>query len=254
MCARAYSFNYILINKTLILYITFFRPMLLTLKNQGLEVKLLLSTLSPDSDSQSDSSTINKQVQPIRRKSASSRNISKRINKSSNRIKKSTLPSELVVDNIIKNRPEKKENQMDKMLNQTTSVNIISVEANNSINSAQERSLKQSRLLLNPVSATSSMINKKIPDDQRKLVKSVFSNIAKRKSVSDEEDCELQEQTVGQCINLGESVLQSPSPLRQATKKAKLVFQKCFQNTFDPQMLPGYNTILVEDSDENNSD
>ncbi|EFN67003.1 Cell cycle checkpoint control protein RAD9A [Camponotus floridanus] len=230
------------------------RPMLLTLKNQGLEVKLLLSTLSPDSDSQSDSSTINKQVQPIRRKSASSRNISKRINKSSNRIKKSTLPSEVVVDNIIKNRSEKKENQMDKMLNQTTSVNIISVEANNSINNAQERSLKQSRLLLNPVSATSSMINKKIPDDQRKLVNSVFSNIAKRKSISDEEDGELQEQTVGQCINLGESVLHSPSPLRQATKKAKLVFQKCFQNTFDPQMLPGYNTILVEDSDENNSD
>lgn len=229
--------------------------MLLTLKNQGLEVKLLLSTLSPDSESQSDSSTINKQVQPIRKKNASSRNISKRISKSSNRIKKSTLPSELIIDNIIKNRSEKKENQMDKMLNQTTtSVNIISVEANNSINNAQERSLKQSRLLLNPVSATSSMINKKIPDDQRKLVNSVFSNIAKRKSISDEEDCELQEQTVEQCINLGESVLHSPSPLRQATKKAKLVFQKCFQNTFDPQMLPGYNTILVEDSDENNSD
>lgn len=228
--------------------------MLLTLKNQGLEIKLLLSTLSPDSDSQSDSSTSNKQVQPIKRKSASSRNISKRINKSSNRIKKSTLPAELVVDNIIKNKPEKKENQMDKMLNQTTSVNIISVGANNSISSAQEKNLRQSRLLLNPVSATSSAISKKIPEDQRKLVNSVFSNIAKRKSISDEEDCELQEQIAGQCINLEESVLHSPSPIRQATKKAKLIFQKCFQNTFDPQMLPGYNTILVEDSDENNSD
>lgn len=252
MCAHMYSLNYIL-NKSLILYKTFFRPMLLTLKNQGLEIKLLLSTLSPDNDSQSDSSTINKQVQPIRKKSAS-RSIYKRINKSSNRIKKSTLPTELVVDNIIKNRPRKKESQMDKMLNQTTSVNIISVEANNSINSAQERNLKQSRLLPNLVSATSSAISKKIPDDQRKLVNSVFSNIAKRKSVSDEEDCELQEQTAGQCLNLEESMAHSPSPLRQATKKAKLVFQKCFQNTFDPQMLPGYNTILVEDSDENNSD
>lgn len=252
-----YFFNYILINKSLILYKTFFRPVLLTLKNQGLEIKLLLSTLSPDNDSQSDSSTINKQVQLIRRKSASSRGIYKRIKKSSNRIKKSTLPTELVVDNIIKNRPEKKENQMDKMLNQTTSVNIISVGANNSINSAQEGNLKQSHLLLNPISATSSVVNKKIPDDQRKLVNSVFSNIAKRKSVSDEEDCELQEQTANcskQCLNLEESVSHSPSPLRQATKKAKLVFQKCFQNTFDPQMLPGYNTILVEDSDENNSD
>ncbi|KAM0725546.1 Cell cycle checkpoint control protein RAD9A [Formica fusca] len=228
------------------------RPMLLTLKNQGFEANLLLSTLSPDSDSQSDSSTVNRQVQPVRKKSVSSRSISKRINKSSNQIKKSILPADLTVNNTFKNKPKKMTNQMDKTLTQT-SVNIVS-EANNSINSAQERNLKQNRSLLNPVDATSSVISKKIPDDQRKLVNSVFSNIAKRKSASDEEDCKLQEQISGKCIDLEESVPHSPPPLRQAAKRAKLVFQKCFQNTFDPRMIPGHDIILVEDSDENNSD
>ncbi|XP_072745710.1 cell cycle checkpoint control protein RAD9A [Anoplolepis gracilipes] len=227
------------------------RPMLLTLKNQGFEANLLLSTLSPDN--QSDSSTISKQVQPIRRKSVSLKNISKCVNKSSTQIKKSTFPAELG-NNTFKDSSKKKMNQMDKTLNQTTSINIISAETNNSINNARERNLKQSRLLLNPVSATSSMTNKKIPNDQRKLVNSVFSNIVKRKSASDEEDCKLQEQTTEKYIDLEESVPRSPPPLRQAAKRAKLVFQKCFQNTFDPRMLPGHDIILVEDSDENNSD
>lgn len=252
MHVRAYSLNYILINKFLILYVTLFRPMLLTLKHQGFEANLLLSTLNPDNDSQSNSSTVNRQVQPIRKRSASSRSISRRVNRSSNRIKKSTVSAKLVVNNTFKNRPREKTNQT---LNQTTSTNIVSTEANNSMNSAQERNLKQSRLLsLNPVSATSSVTGKKIPDDQRKLVNSVFSNIAKRKSASDEEDCKLQEQITGECIDLQESVPRSPPLLRQATKRARLVFQKCFQNTFDPRMLPGHDTILVEDSDENNSD
>ncbi|XP_070166105.1 cell cycle checkpoint control protein RAD9B isoform X2 [Polyergus mexicanus] len=228
------------------------RPMLLTLKNQGFEANLLLSTLSPDSDSQSDSSIVNRQVQRARKKSVSSRSISKRINKSSNQIKKSILPADLMVNNTFKNKPKKMTNQMDRTLTQT-SVNIVS-EANNFINSAQERNLKQNRSLLNPVDATSSVISKKIPDDQRKLVSSVFSNIAKRKSASDEEDCKLQEQTVEKCIDLEESIPHSPPPLRQAAKRAKLVFQKCFQNTFDPRMLPGHDIILVEDSDDNNSD
>lgn len=253
MCARAYPSNYILINKFLVLNTTFFRPMLLTLKNQGFEANLLLSTLSSDSDSQSDSTTVNRQVQPVRKKSVSSRNISKRNNKSSNQIKKSTSPAELK-NNTFKNRPEKKTNQIDKTLTQISSVNIVSMEANNSINSAQERNLKQKSSLLNPFDATSSVISKKIPDDQRKLVNSVFSNIVKRKSASDEEDCKLQEQIAGKCIDLEESIMRSPPSLRQAAKKAKLVFQKCFQNTFDPRMLPGHDIILVEDSDENNSD
>lgn len=235
------------------MHVILFRPMLLTLKNQGFEANLLLSTLSPDSDTQSDS-TVNRQV-PIRKKNAS-KSISRRVNKSSNRIKRSTVSAELVMNNTIRNSSEKNTNQTDKnqTLNQITSTNV-SAETNNSINNAQDRNLKQNRFLsLNPVSATSSIIGKKIPNDQRTLVNSVFSNIAKRKSTSDEEDCKFQEQTIGECINMQESMSRSPPPLRQTTKRARLVFQKCFQNTFDPRMLPGHNTILVEDSDENNSD
>lgn len=41
------------------------------------------------------------------------------------------------------------------------------------------------------------------------------------------------------------------SPPRQtSSKKARLVFKKCFQNTFDPRMLPGHDRVLAKDSDE----
>ncbi|XP_029155796.1 cell cycle checkpoint control protein RAD9B isoform X2 [Nylanderia fulva] len=231
------------------------RPMLLTLKNQGFEANLLLSTLSPDSCSQLDSSTVNRQVQPRRRKNASSRSTSRCVNKSSNRNKNSTVSAEHMMNNTFKNKLEKKTNQADKnqTLNQATSISTVSAKTNNSINSAREKN-QNCLLSFNPGSAMSSTIGKKIPNDQRKLVNSVFSNIAKRKSTSNEEDCRLQEQVTEECVNMQESVPRSPPPLRQATKRARLVFQKCFQNTFDPRMLPGHDTILVEDSDENNSD
>ncbi|XP_015124035.1 cell cycle checkpoint control protein RAD9A [Diachasma alloeum] len=39
----------------------------------------------------------------------------------------------------------------------------------------------------------------------------------------------------------------SPPP---PAKRAKIIFRKCFENTFDPKMLPGHDTLLANDSDE----
>ncbi|TGZ55955.1 cell cycle checkpoint control protein RAD9A [Temnothorax longispinosus] len=226
------------------------RPILFTLKSQAFETNLLLSTLSPDSDSQSDSSVVSRQIQSVRRKNASSRGTSKRANKFSSRMKKSKPE----VSDIFK-RPAEEKNQSDKTLNQNRNASINIVSANNSINGVRERNLpEQSRrsVAFSPAS-TSSATSKKISEDKRKLVKSVFSSITKRKLTDDEEDREKEEEVAVDCNNCEESVLQSP-PRCQVAKKARLVFQKCFQNTFDPRMLPGHDTILVEDSDENNSD
>jgi len=225
--------------------------MLFALKSQAFETNLLLSTLNPDCDSQSDSSVVSRQVRSARRKNASSKSTSRHINKSSNQIKKSVKPK---VNDVFKKKSAEEKNQSDKTLNQNrnASMNIISTKVNKSINGVQEKNsriLEQSDDSVAFGPSTSSMTDRKISKGERKLINSVFSNITKRKSTNDEENHKKKEEIT---IDLEESVPQSPP--RQVAKRARLVFQKCFQSTFDPRMLPGHDTILVEDSDENNSD
>lgn len=153
--------------------------------------------------------------------------------------------------NVFRNKPAEERNQSDTTLNQNrnASMNV----ANNSVNSVQEKNLPipEQNCSVTFNHASTSSTNRKISEGQKKLVNSVFSSITKRKSTSDEEDPKKEEE-VGDCIDLEENVPKSPQ--HQVIKRARLVFQKCFQNTFDPRMLPGHDTILVEDSDENNSD
>lgn len=168
-------------------------------------------------------------------------------------MKRSVKPK--VVNDIFKNKPAEERNQSDKMLKQNRNASMNIVSANNSINDVRERNLRMPEQNCSDTfssTSTSLAANRKILESQKKLVNSVFSSITKRKSTNDEEDHE-EEKIGADCTNSEESVPQSP-PQRQVTKRARLVFQKCFQNTFDPRMLPGHDTILVEDSDENNSD
>ena len=66
-------------------------------------------------------------------------------------------------------------------------------------------------------------------------IKKPFSSFLKRKSQED----------IGNSSDPENDFVQN-SPPRQQSKKAKLIFQKCFQNTIDPASLAG--NILEEDS------
>ncbi|KAG5326272.1 RAD9A protein, partial [Pseudoatta argentina] len=228
------------------------RPILFTVKSPAFETNMLLSTLSPDCDSQSDTSIVSRQVQSIRKKNASS--TSNRVNKvSSSRIKKSIKPT---VSDVSKNMLVKEKIQSDKTLNENrnASMSIVNANANNSINGVQERNSHMPvqsccSVVCSPASTSSAI--RKISEGQRKLVNSVFSSVTKRKSTDDKGNQKEKEDAIV-CVDLDDNVPQSPP--RKVVKRAKVVFQKCFQNTFDPRILPGHDTILVEDSDENNSD
>jgi hypothetical protein len=235
--------------------------MLLTLKNHVFEGNLLLSTLNPDSDSQSDSTSISRSIQPVRKRNTS-RNVSKHVSKtSSNRKhhprKKFAVTHKSATNNTFKIPHEDNlmESQFDRITGASTSVVVGEVEANNSITSdIREMNQKQperSRLFaLNSPSTMSCTSNRRISEDQQKLISTVFSSIAKRKSVSDDESFKEKEKTD---IDLEENVPRSP-PSRLVAKRARVVFQKCFQTTFDPHMLSGHDVILAEDSEEDNSD
>jgi len=233
--------------------------MLLMLKNQIFEANLLLSTLNPDSDSQSDSTSISRSIQPVRKRNTS-RSVSKRVNKtSSNRKnitrKKSTVTHKSVANNTFK-IPDEDNNLMENQFNRITDAftNVVVREANSSITSdireMNQKQPEQSRLFaLNSPSTTSSISNR-VLEGQQKLVSTVFSSITKRKSTSDDESFEKEEKAN---INLEENMPRSPPP-RLIAKRARMVFQKCFQTTFDPRALSDHDVILAEDSEEDNSD
>ncbi|RLU17917.1 hypothetical protein DMN91_010156 [Ooceraea biroi] len=236
------------------------KPMLLALKNQILEANLLLSTLNPDLDSQSDLTSI-RPMQPVRKRNASSRGVSRRGSKAStSRTKKSTATAKPAINSTFRDMPVEEinltENRFDQTAGASTSTLFRETEANNSANNIQERNQRQSgqsRLFaLSPASTTSRTSNSRISEDQQRLVSTVFSSITKRKSTSDDESFKEKERA-DRCVDLEENVPRSPPP-RAVAKRARVVFQKCFQSTFDPRMLPGHDIILVDDSDENNSD
>ncbi|XP_014471766.1 PREDICTED: cell cycle checkpoint control protein RAD9A [Dinoponera quadriceps] len=233
------------------------KPVLFALKNHSLEVNLLLSTLSPDCDSQSDISVISRHVQSFRKKSTSRCKSSSRGNvKSAGRTKKSA--ANLTINNTSKKRVTEEINQRNKTPDRAEKdVAAISKTGDPATNNVRERSQaepEQSHLFaISPASTTSSTTRRRIPESHRKLVNSVFSSITKRKSTSDNENFSIKEGQAKEFIDPNESIPRSP-PRQPITKRARVVFQKCFQNTFDPRMLPGHDTILVEDSDENNSD
>lgn len=207
---------------------------------------MLLSTLIPDSDSQTDTSVVSRVVQSVRRKKISSKNTSRHGNKSTSRTKKSTLKS------TVKSVMTEENDQADKALNgiDNNSMRINPTETSNSINIDRERHLSKPEHSrpFSPAS-TSSLIGRSISKEKQKLVNTVFSSITKRKSTNDDTNQEEEEEYVKL-----EGSVPCLSPPRQIAKKAKVIFQKCFESTFDPRMLPGHDIILVEDSDENNSD
>lgn len=39
-------------------------------------------------------------------------------------------------------------------------------------------------------------------------------------------------------------------PSTPPAKRVRHIFRRCFESTFDPHSIPGFNVILAEDSDE----
>ncbi|KAL7286043.1 hypothetical protein TKK_0019652 [Trichogramma kaykai] len=68
------------------------------------------------------------------------------------------------------------------------------------------------------------------------------SSLMKRKSIDQDGD--------ESSRDMDNDDLVQNSPPRPKSKKAKLIFQKCFQKTFDPNNLPGHSNVEVEDSSE----
>ena len=211
--------------------------MVFVLKNPSFEANLVLSTLNPDIDSQSDISELTKPN--AKRKAVPKRAPKKSIKTATRPAPNSTVKS---IKNINSRTPEiridasqnRSQKEYDK-ISSNTSVNNCSI---------QELHLDENHMRYTPnirLSSIDSGLN--TPESSNaaaksRIVKNVFSSLTKRKS------------NPGESSERNEEDLIPCSPPRQPSKKARLIFQKCFKSTFDPRMLPGHDQVLAEDSDE----
>ncbi|KAF7380250.1 hypothetical protein HZH66_014605 [Vespula vulgaris] len=208
------------------------RPAVFVLKNTTFEANLVLSTLNSDVDSQSETTITSKAPKYVRKRATVKRS-TKRSSKSLNRSNDTSFSNTTITS-------KQKESSHMK----------IGKEVRNNDTHISSKEYNQNEILIDANTSTTDDIFSKpsVSNNEKKLVCNVFSNILKRKS---SEGCTKDlDNAAGEKDNdnLENTVPKSPSP---PSKKARFIFRKCFQATFDPRMLPGHDIILAEDSDEN---
>ncbi|XP_076161654.1 cell cycle checkpoint control protein Rad9 isoform X2 [Ptiloglossa arizonensis] len=232
------------------------RPVIFALKNPSFEANLVLSTLSSDTDSQTDTMVIGKQDKCTKQKTKNKqrkpkKSIKKIENKSTNINKtlgnttaKNTCSYLMEKKNETNQDIPKEKANLQTRLSSRSSTNDQNRNGNSGLSieqNIQEESDNDPSSSCNKTARLS-----KASTSGKKLVTSVFSTVTKRKPSNNEIDRQLRQDNDKSDI-LEDEIPDSPSP---PTKKARLIFQKCFQKTFDPRTLPGYDIILAEDSDE----
>lgn len=229
------------------------RPVIFALKHTSFETNLVLSTLSPDADTQTDTILMNKQEKSVRT-TGNKRGSRKSSTKSAGRKpNKSTKLNSVSNSTLTRIHPCFMEEENQRGQDTSREQNNPSTSRNNNQNAIEEGHLvaqpnirEESRKDTRADCDTSTRL-REISASGRRLVNCVFSNIIKRKSDNHEPD-DGQNISNDKCNETEEDrVPNSPSP---PAKKARLIFQRCFQDTFDPRTLPGYDIILAEDSDE----
>ncbi|XP_054006441.1 cell cycle checkpoint control protein RAD9A isoform X1 [Hylaeus anthracinus] len=234
------------------------RPVIFALKNPSLEANLVLSTLNSDADSQTETTVIGKQDKSVKQRTRNTR-VPRKSSKSTNRIgNRSTnmnkTSENATAKNTHSNLIEKNSNLICKekvdvqpSVSGTSRRNDQRNDQSKNGDSCLLGKQNTERESHNDGSSSHNVAGlSKTPTNGKKLVNSIFSSITKRKSSNDEIDRQ-QGQNNDKSNVLEDEVPDSPTP---PVKKARLIFQKCFQKTFDPRTLPGYDIILAEDSDE----
>lgn len=187
-----------------------FRPVVFITKSSSIECNLVLATLNPVSDTASQSTISTRPNIP----------------------KKAPVKRLTKAKGNIKSLSKKSFNDTNKInTNSTNSTEVVNSESVGRISDIPDTSFENNKKntpnsLRNGTPFSTSRI------DINSKLKMNSSSLLKRKPEDDNED------------------LVQNSPPRKQSKRAKHIFQKCFQTTFDPRSLPGYNDVEVEDSGE----
>lgn len=213
-----------------------------------------MSTLNPDVDSQSDASTVPLRERTVLKKTTANKRKSTKTSGPTGRkmangskkfkaTKNTNTHTAMDITNVDIEKSNKNTRPKAALSVDTNEDYLLaSVSENLSINTdeAPRKSVFSKKFQgARSVASTSSVSEDKFSSNpspilnSKKIGKSIFSTIINQaRSENSNEDCV------------------PNSPPRQANNKAKVIFKKCFQTTFDPRMLPGHDVVLAEDTDE----
>ncbi|XP_014215016.1 cell cycle checkpoint control protein RAD9A [Copidosoma floridanum] len=195
------------------------KPVVFVCKSSSLETNLVLATLNPDTDSASQS-TVSTRRNPVPKKAP--KKAPAKAKQGIKSLSKKSFDASRVNNNSL-NTSE---------VRNTESVGRIS-DVTDSPSQRNGKDSGSSSKTCTPVPRNTNT------EGSEKTVKDAFAFL-KRKS----------EETAQNPNDKDEDDFVRNSPPRQLSKKAKMIFKKCFQSTFDPKMIPGYNQVEVEDSEE----
>lgn len=193
-----------------------FRPVVFVCKSSSVECNLVLATLNPSHDTASQS-TVSTRPSVIPKKASV-----KRTSKAKGGIKSLSKKS-------FTNPNKTNDNN-----NSENSTEVGNTESTARISDVPDTPFQRSRNNTTDSSQTVMPVrtNRLANDNDTRLNS---SSLLKRKPEEDNED------------------LVQNSPPRKQSKRAKYIFQKCFQTTFDPRSLPGHNDVEVEDSGDSDN-
>ncbi|XP_063984264.1 cell cycle checkpoint control protein RAD9A isoform X2 [Diachasmimorpha longicaudata] len=215
------------------------KPAIFFMKSTTFEAHLVLSTLDPDNQYTPDTTIRDKRQMSKKRTLKAKKPAVHKPRESSDRSVRTTEAICNILTSV--HRKRHKDSSYLSSRNQSDSTTIdepqlISAIRSASIHSKGGNNTDEGSSALIPDSASSiqsSGSTGKMP--------SLFSTASKRQvrepdRGSDDDDDH-------------DTIPPSPPP---PTKKAKMIFRKCFESTFDPKMLPGHDTLLANDSDDEN--
>ncbi|XP_011314246.1 cell cycle checkpoint control protein RAD9A isoform X2 [Fopius arisanus] len=205
------------------------KPVIFLLKSAAFEAHLVLSTLDPENQYPPDTTIRDKRQTSKKRTAAKSKKQTAQ-KKKANNIERSTKTAE-TFGNILALVHQRDKNPGNSIIDEPElisairSTSIDSRTTSNGVSTAKSQRIST----ISTVQSSGSAIPRRT---------SLFPNPLERRHRDSQDDNENDD-----------TVPDSPPP---PAKRAKTIFKRCFENTFDPKMLPGHETLLANVSDEEN--
>ncbi|KAK0179681.1 hypothetical protein PV327_005412 [Microctonus hyperodae] len=238
------------------------RPIVFVLRNPGFEANLVLSTLNPEPLDVPDT-TIQDRREALKKRNVRQRTATKQLKSRKKINNKSTASAITNAANSIL-RPGRhnvktnmKNPQPTREVPQESDANsLIPLVRSTSINN-QDKDIS-----MNAQQASTSNLVAQLPKSCTNFVAETPSSFGSTQCLhifTSESDTSMfsspssrrriHEMAENNSLYTGDEETVPDSPPPPVSKKAKLMFRKCFQATFDPRMLPGHDKILMGDSD-----
>ncbi|XP_015514867.1 cell cycle checkpoint control protein RAD9A [Neodiprion lecontei] len=226
------------------------KPVIFIMKSLTFESSIVLSTLNPEGDNRSEASTIRSREQTMLKKAAASKRIPRKTNASANRKLRNQPKNVRARYNTSAFSPMEVTNMKAKKNYEAHHEDLMNTDSNEDclLSTVGNKSVSSDIAYETKVCLSTPAIienRSRIPTDSmpvsnsKSYAESIFSTIINDAARSETNSAE----------TVNEDLVPN-SPPKPSSKKAKTIFKKCFQTTFDPRMLPGHDIVLAEDTDD----